>query len=456
MLVIKCYLYCFVLLSVLGIFACNDAASIDTDLVDIDLLNIKSEDSFDISSLTTTEDSLIAYQAGFVLLTKYPFGKYQDPVFGSVDASIVSQIYTTTIDAPDFTDAVLDSTIMYINLNEAEPTYGDTTQLLGIEVYEISETLDGGNTYYSNKVTPTESSPIGSYTGVPNFRDSVQVNRYFGDTLSTDVLPPHIRIPLSSDFSEKVIASGDDVLSSPSEFLAMFKGIELRPTLESGGMVAFDLRKYNSRNTPNLNGASIILFYTQGGVAKQYRLAINPSSSVKYEQQQHDFTGSMIEPFLNDESKGDEMIFVQGLTGPNAIIILNDVDILNGAIINGATLEVYATALNGEQDIRPVPDQLVLRERIDNGTLAYIRDFNSASQAGSLSRVGGVPEDLGGGIFKYSFNIGSQLQDIIEGERPKELYIRNNAKVANMRRAVLFGAGHSTYPIKLIVTYTKL
>jgi len=444
------------LFSILGIFACNDPASIDTDLVNVDLLDIQVDDVFDISSFTVKEDSITSYRPGSIILNKYPFGKYRDPVFGAVDVSIISQTYLTTISAPDFTDAVLDSVIMEINIKQSEPHYGDTTQLLGLEVYEITETLDGANEYYSNRITPTESTPIGSYVGIPNFRDSVSVIRYSGDSISVDRLPPHIRFSLTDEYGQRILDAGDEVLSSPSAYLEMFKGIELRPSLESPGMVAFDLSNFNSKNTPNLNGATILVFYTQDGIQKQYNVAINPALSVKFEQHQHDFTGAAIEPFLGDVIKGDSLIFVQGLTGPNAILRLNDVQKLSGSIINGATLEVYATALDGDEDIRPLPTQLSLREKMDDGSLLYIRDFSSASQSGSLSIVGGTPEDIGGGIFKYTFGIGSQLQDIIEGNRPNEIYIRTNAKIASMRRAVLFGAGHSTYPIKLNVTYTKL
>jgi len=125
-------------------------------------------------------------------------------------------------------------------------------------------------------------------------------------------------------------------------------------------------------------------------------------------------------------------------------------------LINGATLEVFATALNDDEDIRPLPSQLILQQLEDDGEFELTRDFFSSSIAGDLTIAGGLVEDVGNGIFKYTFDVVGQLQDIIEGEAPNEIFILPVAKIESMRRAVLFGPGHSTYPMKLNVTYTKL
>ena len=112
--------------------------------------------------------------------------------------------------------------------------------------------------------------------------------------------------------------------------------------------------------------------------------------------------------------------------------------------------------MNGDEDLRPVPQQLVLRQEDIDGSLDFTRDFVSAQGAGDITIAGGTPEDMGNGIYKYTFQVASQLQDIIEGESPNELFIRVATKIEDFRRVVLFGADHSTYPIRLNVTFTKL
>jgi len=239
----------------------------------------------------------------------------------------------------------------------------------------------------------------------------------------------------------------------------MFPGLEFRPTISNEGLIAFDFSTFSTNRLPTVNGGNVLIYYTLDGAPAQYNMAINSVTSVKVDQQEQDYAVSDVEPFIDnlmqDDMLGDSVLFIQGMAGTNAVVRLNNVDRLEGSLINGATLEVFGTALD-DDELRPVPEQLVLRELNADGNLPFIRDFTTGSLAGDLSIGGGVAEDMGDGIFRYTFNVGSQLQEIVEGDAPSELYIRIADKIANMRRVVLFGAGHSTYPITLNVTYTEL
>ena len=437
-------------------FACNDPATINTDLVDISLLDVFSEDDFDLTAWTATEDSVIAFQPSFFILNQYPFGIYQDPIFGTVNASLVAQYRVAQI-PPVFLNATVDSVILEINLHETEPFYGDSTQAIGIEVREITEDLEFEIDYFSNQMTEVSPfPPIGTFQGVPNFRDSVRVPRLSLNELTFDTFPPQIRIPLSNSYGERIIFAGDDVLGSPSAFIEEFPGLEFRPTNLNDGMINFDLREFDSVLQNNLSGSTIVIYYTQNDVTDQFLVGVNSVISVKIDQQVHDISGTMLEEFVGDVALGDSLLFVQGLTGPNAVVNLGDLSDLEGTIVNGATLEVFGTALNGDEDLRPVPQQLVLRQEDIDGSLDFTRDFVSAQGAGDITIAGGTPEDMGNGIYKYTFQVASQLQDIIEGESPNELFIRVATKIEDFRRVVLFGADHSTYPIRLNVTFTKL
>ncbi len=454
--VIKPIYFCFLAFALWGTFSCNNPAAIDTNLLDSDLLEVEVDSDFDLTAFTVEEDSVLAYAPGFVRIDKYPFGIYVDPVFGNTTASIVSQIYLNEITAPVFESPITaDSVVMELALNLEEPFYGDSTSLVGLEVFEITETLDGASTFYSSQRTETEADPIGSYEGVPNFRDSVVISRFNADTTIVDTFPPLISFRLDNSYGDKILNAGEDILESPTAFLGEFPGIEIRPTVSNDGLIAFDFDTFNGNQSQNINGGNVLVYYTLDGQPAQFSLAINRLLSVKFMQYEQDYAGSDVDPFIENDLLGDSLLFVQGMSGVNSIVRFNDVDRLEGSLINGATLEVFATALNDEEDIRPLPSQLVLRE-IDNGELTFTRDFLSASIGGNISAVGGDVEDMGNGIFKYSFDVSGQLQDIIEDEAPNEIIIQSNIKAEIMRRAVLFGPGHSTYPMKLNVTYTKL
>lgn len=455
MLVNKPILYLLLLISLMSIFACNDPAAIDTDIVDIDLIDIQSMDDFDLTSYSTLEDSISSFSQGLFGLPQYPFGIDEDPVFGTVVNAITAQ-YLLTDQSRDFTDAVVDSVIMELNFSQAIPYYGDSVQMIGFEVLEIAETLDFNTEYFTNHITELEGNVIGSYQGIPNFRDSVSVGRWVSDSLIFDTFPPQIRFNLDNSFGERVIFSPEETLETNTAFLETFKGLHIRPTIANNGMIGLDLSSFSSLNQTGLPGATVQIFYNIDGIRDQFELAVSFNGSVKLVDQLADRSGSIVEEFLDDEVLGDSLVFVQGMTGPNVVVKFEDLDRLDGAIINGATLEVFATALNGDEDIRTVPGQLVLLEENVVGNVNLSRDFLLALNRGAIENAGGVPEDIGGGIYKYSFDVGGQLQDIIEGIEPNELTIRSDLKVGDLRRAVIFGAGHSTYPIKLNVTYTKL
>ncbi len=443
------------LFSLLSTFACNDPAAIDTDIVDINLIDVQTMDDFDLTSYTVLEDSIVSFSPVFFLLPQYPFGIDEDPVFGTTTNAVTAHFLLTQA-APDFTNAIVDSVIMELNISQDIPFFGDTSQILGIEVLEVEETLDFNTEYFTNHVTELSGGPIGTFMGVPNFRDSVAVARWQLDTLAIDTFPPQIRIPLLNSFGQRILFAPPGTLETNNAFLEVFKGIHLRPTNTNNGLVSFNFDSFSVDGSTGISGASIQIFYTQNGVRDQYEIAVSEFLSVKIEDQVQDISGSMVEEFAESELLGDSLVFVQGMSGPNAVIRFNDLDRLDGAIINGATLEVFATALNGEEDIRPVPDQLILVEEVNNGIVTLSRDVTIALSLGDISNAGGQPEDMGNGIYKYTFFVGGQLQDIIEGIKDNELIIRSDLKVGELRRAVIFGAGHSTYPMRLNVTYTNL
>ncbi len=454
---IKLIFNCLVLCSLLAIVACNNPADIDANIIDIDIIDVQTRDDFDLSSYTTTEDSIITFQqvSSFVLLNRYPFGIYEDPIFGQSTASIPAQFLLLDA-APDFINAIVDSVILEIPFSDDQPFYGDTTEMLGIEVLQISETLDFNTEYFTNHVTELEGAPIGTFEGMPNFRDSVEVYRWEADSLTIDTFPPLIRVTLDNAFGQSILNSPEGVLNTNADFLEEFKGLFIRPTNPNRGLVAFDVQDITSALQTGIPGVTVQIFYTQNGIRDQYEIAIEQNLSVKFEEFSTDISGSTVEMFLEDELLGDSLVFVQGLNGTNAVVRLNDVEDLNGTIINGAFLEVFAQVQPGEEDLYPVNEQLVLREPQSDGTLLFTRDFELALAVGSISAAGGEPEDMGNGIFRYTFNIGAQLQDIIEGVTSNEVVIRANAKVSTMNRTVIFGPGHSTYPMKLNVTFTNL
>ena len=134
----------FFILIAIALVACKKKEyQLGSDLIDQDsILGGKSTDTFDIVSYSIEEDSVISDNAANVLL-----GSYNDPLFGSFDASFYTQFRLAGVD-PNFGDPstiVIDSFVLGLEYLEY---YGDFDPQT-FEVYELQEAISIDSTYYS-------------------------------------------------------------------------------------------------------------------------------------------------------------------------------------------------------------------------------------------------------------------------------------------------------------------
>ena len=130
-----------------GIFlfsACNKADStLGLNALDpSDLLNATQVDTFMLETYTVVEDSVITDNPAFSLL-----GSYNDPQFGTFDASFYTQLRLSGIN-PNFGDIstiTVDSIVLGL---EYAGYYGKFNQQT-IEVYQLTESIDLDSTYYA-------------------------------------------------------------------------------------------------------------------------------------------------------------------------------------------------------------------------------------------------------------------------------------------------------------------
>ena len=197
------------------------------------------------------------------------------------------------------------------------------------------------------------------------------------------------------------------------------------------------------------------MYYTKDGVGRELNWNIDPSLSTKVISYTHDYAGSEIEPFIEDPALGDSLLFLQGYSGVNAKVTLNDLSNLQDVIINRAELEVFGTILDEDKEFYPLPEQLIAAEIVDE-ELSLVRDFSFSTSVGNVSLSGGDKEDFEENIYQYKLNLSTHFQEIVDGDASNEIILRLFPKPSNVRRMAIFGPGHSTYPMKLVITYTQL
>ncbi len=429
--------------------ACNDPSTIGSELLEADQANVLFTDTLTMVASSIPEDSVLVYDPDpAVSFSNYLFGDYEDPLFGTTKASFYAQLILN-FDPPDFEDAELDSVVLVLDY-DSTATYGNiNSREFGLDVYRITEDVDLEERYYSDQTFEVESSPMASIASFKprlTSNDSVEVINFISATrIDTVQVPPQLRIQLPLELGEEFIAYDDDVYTSNTNFVEQFRGIYVTPTQQTDGIIGFDIANPASRLT---------VYYRQDTVFREYTMRFS-SSFLRTSNFEQDFTGSVAEPFLESAEKGDSLLFAQAMAGPNIELEIPHIRNLDGIVVNKAELELTVAVLPEDGDnFYASADQMIIAYEVEGEGQVFIRDVIS----GGLF-FGGTPEDEsveGEIVERYRMNISDHIQDMLEGDVNNTITIRIFPKQEIAERTVIYGPGHSEYPMKLNVTYTKL
>src|SRR5471030_748480 len=160
-------------------------------------------------------------------LTKTPLGYFKDPIFGTTQSDIATDLnlpgsYTT----PTGT-VVIDSARLV--LQYADGFYGDSiASTYTANVYQLNERFNDGVTYYNDKTWNYNSNTLlGSLTFKARPHDTVKIYNILSgapDTLMK--APPQIRIPISTNFVNTYLFNAtSNTLASNTIFQNMVKGM---------------------------------------------------------------------------------------------------------------------------------------------------------------------------------------------------------------------------------------
>lgn len=455
-------LFCAFISLIICFSACSNSTTIGADLLDSDRQDLIFKDDFVLKTSTVSGDTVQTFSPFLnAQLTNYLIGDYVDPVFGQVESSVYAQISTSGVGRPDFNGNTLDSVVLVLPYLVGG-SYGDTDGEYSLDILRLSEDGDNENSLWSNTSFATEATPIGSKSFVPNLVDDVVILTPNNDSLGfyPDTLGPQLRIQLDNDFAMELFNAdvdmeSDSVFFSDDRFTEYFKGIHITTNAETGGLLNFNLRNNGSL-------AGIFVYYHTDNADVVYQFPLS-ASDMKVSQYNQDYSGSIIEPFINNtDNSGDSLFFLQGLEGVYGMIELPDLSSFEGEVaINKAELILTVAELPEDSDIYTLPQQLVLEAKNDLGNYEYIYDVAGSDQTGEfISTV--IPSIFGGELTgftdrpdEYSMNITAQIQDVLKGKADPQLRLSLFARNNLANRAVFYGGQHSTYPVKLRIYYTQ-
>lgn len=440
----RSFLLAAVSLILLTQIACNDPTVIGSDLFTGDQLDVEFTDTASLKAYALEGDSVLTYSPIIVGsdTRSFLFGDFVDPILGETKSSIYFQVSINSV-VPSFEGAELDSVFLLLPYQESG-VYGDPNAIFEMEVYQLDEQLHSDSVYYSTQSFKVRNAPSGFHPFVPHYQDSLTI---FEPSQDTSVeYPPHLRVPLNANFGTFLLNTDPTNYSTDSSFYALLPGFELRPVNQTPGMLSFDLRGFP---------AGLKLYYHQDTSKYEYTFPIF-STNVVTTHFEHDYTGSAVEPFLNNPSdEVDSLLFLQGASGTDVVVEFPFVENLKDLIVNKAELVLYPQRLPGDNELYyDNADQMIASEIIGDSIFILINDVEFA-----LNRVGNSFGEIFGGKVEsdgtYRLNISGHLQDMISGEKSNRMLIAIYQNSQKASRSVITGPNHSVYPMKLRLTYTR-
>tara|TARA_B100000780_G_scaffold276217_1_gene244396 strand:- start:69 stop:1427 length:1359 start_codon:yes stop_codon:yes gene_type:complete len=396
-------------------------------------------DTFSIHTFSVISDSIRTDE----LNGPSPLGNYIDPVFGEVNASIITQIrleqqsYSFIPDNGDINDIVIDSVVLYLAI---DGYYGDIEeQEFKVEI--LDEDIFKDSTYHNttNIITKTEDVSKGL---------SIESNPLFPGYFSGSLVDKAILgIPLDIEkFARPIVnESGNSTLDGndgDDEFLTFFKGIKISSG-SNGGLYYINLLNSFSR---------IRLFYRDtSGLSSEHDTLdfdFNINSNCAYfHKVAHDYTGTEIENVINQPSLGQNQFFIQTLGGINGRITIPGFDslIAKPVIINKA--EIILPFEDYLYDDYPSPSSLFISRKNIEGGYEFLPDLFEGSLGGVFNVVN----------KNYTFNITRHLNEVVSEKAINDtikIFPNGNGITAN--RVVLNGMNSAKKDkAKVIISYTK-
>lgn len=427
-----------------ALFSCQkDPYEIGFDLLPpTDTLNVRTTDTCTVEAFSVIQDSTRSDKTANLMA-----GAIADPVFGKLTTGFYSQVKLSS-EAVDFGEQpVLDSLVLLLYYSSL---YGDSTTMLNLKVYEMSEDLVYDSIHFTNQKIATYPTLLADRNFTPRIHDSV--------TVWGEKTPPHLRVNLSNIthyLGNKILQAPKDAIATNAAFIKYFKGLNVAasPVSSGGSVVNFSIAAGKSRLVAYFHDAG------EGGKdSLHYDMPLNQSCA-RFITVGHngylDASSDLKRQILNHDSlQGATKLFLQGLGGVQIKVKFPFIKALpQGKVIavNDAVLRFY----NMENDTVLAPPASLYFVRQDSiGRIGYLPDENEGS-----AYFGGTYDKK---ERTYFFRVTRHIQRVLQNgySNSFDLYMMANMPVTNVataNRVMLYGTGpQDPKRMKLIVTYTVL
>ncbi len=391
------------------------------------LLGLFTTDTFTLNCTTKRVDSVRTDANALSTV-----GSYVDPVFGKVEAATVTQLRLSSenIILSNLAGVRIDSAVLNLVY---EGRYGNADKQT-FEVYEITENLASDVFYYSSKKVSIASNPIGK---LENFDQTPTAPITSDGSLET----PSIRIPIDTNFAQKLFTTDQSNYLSNSAFTNFLKGIMIKasnPNQASGqgAILYFNLPDVYSR---------FVVYYTNPDGSKNELAYLINDKSVSFNTSNTTYSGSDVGNALNQTSSNAQFVYLQSFGGtavqietPSIMSLIKDGPIL----VNYAKLTYSADLSSNEYPA--ILNTFMFGQSVDGKTLYELPDKGEVHYGGAINSNG-----------DYTLGITRYIQGVLDGRIENNgLLLRELGGVG--ARSVIYGPGNPTKPIKLEISYTPI
>ncbi len=437
----------FIMISLL-LNGCQDPILVGGDLLDDEKINVDVINDFDITTTTV---------AGIPVITKstrskfFRLGEINDEVYGRTLAEMYLKFGFSGSIVPSYiTDTVsrFDSLVLVLKYDSLA-SYAGASGLQTVRMYQLEEAYKSADTFYSDTKL--------NYIPIPIFEKNININPK--DSISVVVhatgkvvrQAPQMRLRLD-DALGKSIFDNKDIIKD-SLFRDFFKGIYITSKSADNNSFLYGFDLSSTAISPTNLYNKLIMYYTVSDtIKKTYEFIIDNAVINRYD---HDYTGSVAERFINQPETGDSLTFTEGIGGVKTGIKFNDLDKAKGLLINKAELEFFIADIPVSNKYKK-PTQLVALVKNQNGRYEFISDISNGLVIENVfPAFGGFLERTTNG-HRYRMNVTNYVKRaILDSNFNDTIYISVLGESENPDRSVFYGAGHSMFPVKLNVYYTK-
>lgn len=399
----------------------NESTTLGSDLIPV------------VDNITTFDTSLTveAYNDTFSVLTdttKYNtrstnyLGHIEnDPFFGKTDAKLFLELLPpnakyTFINRPDSLN--IDSVVLILDYVE---TYGDTIALQTVNVYEIPQTSEFGDTsHIIRKSDFGKADLLGSRTFDPRtLNDSVKVYK--------DTTANQLRIRLDDAFGQRLLSydtsGSNNAYASDSLFRTFFKGFALE-SVSGNAIMGFNLEGANTKLAIYYKDDNNSIDPTKADTAVDYFSFASNLSSVAANYIVRDYSGTPLAAAANGvNGTPDDLVYIQSTPGSFATIKIPGLAGMNNSVIHRAEL-IMEQVYHAEDTLFP-PTNLYL-DAYDPSistfrTIPYDVSFDGSGNS-NLGSFGIVPvstkDPAGNNIKSWRFNLTRYVQHVVNDTEP--------------------------------------